>query len=691
MTSGKQRVTILGGGPSGLATAFALSEPHLRDQFEVTIYQMGWRAGGLCHSGRVAPEYWVDQNGTHYLFGCYYDALYLLRQAYEELQRQGDQGFGTFREQLIGRPLVVMKQFFAGEWTNWTVEFPVNDDEIGADRPPLTPLALFRQGVRLVLAGLTDGSLLARVLASAHLTELQKAEVEAVMETADAAARKALEALDSDFGEGSGPIGSIARNLLALCVEGLRDALSLVLVPISTVNVDVLRIWTFLDIGTTIIIGMLREDALGAEMIERLDHYDFRAFLQAHGAHPDSVQSPPVAVWYDAMASFDRGDLKRPNCAAGPTLACLFQMVLAYEQYQSFQLLEEVGDSVIGPITQALRYRGVRFKYFHRIWDVVPGDGCVKQVVMERQAQLKSGDDTTYDPFIAPVNNRKVWPDSPRMEQIATTFGNDPADLTNFYCPRKGPDVVLEQGQDYDLLICALSGPTLKWYTDKLKTGSQRWAGLLSNLQGVETQGLRLWFKPTLTEMGWPTDPPVLSAYTLPYATWEDPTPVLKGESWPPDDAPQTVCHLFGPLAFPEEWPAPWDAAAGQAYLARQQARAEAEGTEWLRTQVHALWPNVTLPEDGRAIDPKTCAQPKALSTPWQIKANSGPGEAYLQLVPGTWKYRFKPSDTDYPGFFAVGDWTRTTFPCGSIEAAVSSGLACGEHIAALYSRPDPL
>ena len=71
----KQRVAIIGGGPSGLSTAFALSDPSLAERFDVTVYQLGWRAGGHCSSGRVPPNWWVDQNGTHYLFGCYAEAI----------------------------------------------------------------------------------------------------------------------------------------------------------------------------------------------------------------------------------------------------------------------------------------------------------------------------------------------------------------------------------------------------------------------------------------------------------------------------------------------------------------------------------------------------------------------------------------------------------------------------------------
>ena len=51
---GKTRVSILGGGLSGLVTAFNLTAPKQQGRYEVTIYQLGWRLGGKCATGRNA-------------------------------------------------------------------------------------------------------------------------------------------------------------------------------------------------------------------------------------------------------------------------------------------------------------------------------------------------------------------------------------------------------------------------------------------------------------------------------------------------------------------------------------------------------------------------------------------------------------------------------------------------------------
>ena len=42
-----KKICILGAGPAGLAAAYGLSATEaLRSEYEVTVYQVGWRAGG---------------------------------------------------------------------------------------------------------------------------------------------------------------------------------------------------------------------------------------------------------------------------------------------------------------------------------------------------------------------------------------------------------------------------------------------------------------------------------------------------------------------------------------------------------------------------------------------------------------------------------------------------------------------
>ena len=51
----RTKVAVLGGGVGGMTAAFELTAtPELRERFDVTVYQLGWRIGGKGASGRNA-------------------------------------------------------------------------------------------------------------------------------------------------------------------------------------------------------------------------------------------------------------------------------------------------------------------------------------------------------------------------------------------------------------------------------------------------------------------------------------------------------------------------------------------------------------------------------------------------------------------------------------------------------------
>ncbi len=73
----RRQVAVLGGGISGLVSAYHLSRtPELREKFEVTVYQQGWRLGGKLASGRNHDKGWrKEEHGLHVWFGFYHNAF----------------------------------------------------------------------------------------------------------------------------------------------------------------------------------------------------------------------------------------------------------------------------------------------------------------------------------------------------------------------------------------------------------------------------------------------------------------------------------------------------------------------------------------------------------------------------------------------------------------------------------------
>ena len=68
------------------AAYYLSSTPALRERFEVTVYQMGWRLGGKGASGRNADACdRIEEHGLHVWGGFYYNAFRTMRACYGAL------------------------------------------------------------------------------------------------------------------------------------------------------------------------------------------------------------------------------------------------------------------------------------------------------------------------------------------------------------------------------------------------------------------------------------------------------------------------------------------------------------------------------------------------------------------------------------------------------------------------------
>ncbi len=700
-----KRIAILGAGPSALTAAWNLSEPGLAH--EITIYTQGWRAGGLCASGRVGAEQWINQNGTHYIFGCYDATVGLLKAAYQVLAQHGDTRFGTLDQQLVPRDLLVIRQLFHNAWTDWVMTMPRRAGAPGQSQKRLEPHESWEHIGKNVFSLLRSDEVKQHVHAADAAAKKEAAEngrgivagirrfVEAVEERLEGAAVDTLSGMIDEAGrlfedvllalDRSGHDGTI--DALATLLAALRDALLVVLEPLGLLSVDAHRLALLVDIGLTVVLGGLRDRAFTKEGLFALDALDFRAWLEKHGARKSSVWSAPIAVWYDSIAAYRGGSQSDPQASTCATLIG-YARLMTYAHAFAYQLSWEAGDSIIGPIVAALQHRGVRFAFFHRVWDVVPSaDGTrVDRVELEQQVALESGDPLGYAPFLdsVPEPGRAVWPDQPNWDQISTpqpdhwvgglaaellhTLPLDPSHaptvrpgLESASYPRLGPTVMLEVGRDFDVVIGAMglpvyarSAPSLIGAWPALKTAH----GVIG---GGDTQSLRFWFRPTLVGLGWTTQAPILSAYAAPFATWEDPTACLHSEQWGTDQ-PHTVAHLFGALDHAQV-PDPGDdlqAPTTAAYL---------NAAAWSTYAGAMLWPGVASRTEPLAIDPQHVVA-------IQVRANVGLDQLYTQILPGTAAARPLPGATPFSNFVICGDWTRTPLLTGTLEGAVEAGVA---------------
>ena len=103
------------------------------------------------------------------------------------------------------------------------------------------------------------------------------------------------------------------------------------------------------------------------EGFRAINDEEFGAWVIRHGGHPDVLQSAFVRGLYDLVFGYDQADPQRPAVAAGVMVFLIGFVLFEYKGAIFWKMTAGMGDVVIAPLYQALRRRGVKFEFFHRI------------------------------------------------------------------------------------------------------------------------------------------------------------------------------------------------------------------------------------------------------------------------------------------------------------------------------------
>jgi uncharacterized protein with NAD-binding domain and iron-sulfur cluster len=737
------RVAILGAGPAGLAAAFALTEtPELRARHAVTIYQMGWRAGGKSATGRAMDKGWrIEQNGSHYLFGCYGNSFALLRRAHEILEEHGVRGFGDYRGHFVPRNLVVAEQDAGdGRWERWFQYFPETPawPDRGGKYP--RPSHYFFVAVQMLLGFLLglvintrdDASRSAAVLA--RLFPLSPFHRGAWARCARAAAlavgfvvdwplavplRLLGRAVTAPFALAApwlrGMIARGAQRAAAAWLRAVRGAARLLdptpwcgerlkrFGPVRRYH----RLRILVELATTAALGVLADRLWQAGRLEAIDGVDLRDWLRRHGASDGddgAADCPLIKVWYDAVVAYEDGDEHRARISAGVSLHAIFRAIATYKGAFAYQMTDEIGDCFIAPIVKALELRGVDFRFFHRVRDVVPGAGAaadtIDELVVEEQIpaerRRKHRMFVTMEPArsngVAP-EARQVWPNRPVFDDDGRApAASDPDEppLDSYFSSRAAACQRLRRGLDFDEVVFALPSEVAKDFPGL--RGRPGWTEMGEKLKSVATQSMRLWFTKSLSELGWSAPGPILSGFAYPYSTWED-----NGQNCGHErfgalgdlQEPRSIATLFGPLRG-EHLPG---TGATPAFLHTPQRLVEKEALRFYEQRVGALWPALERAPADRfsvLVAPASCEGEARFA--WQYaRANVGPLEAYVLALPGTLGHRMRPDESGFRNLYLAGEWTRNGFEVGCVEGAVMSGLCAAAALARRETPPIPI
>jgi uncharacterized protein with NAD-binding domain and iron-sulfur cluster len=138
-TSGRQKVAILGSGVGAMVAAFELTHPDNKaaSQYDVTVYQMGWRLGGkgACQRNRRLNNR-IEEHGLHIWLGFYCNAFAALKSCYDELNRPPGSPLARITDALKPQNFITFMDNYGDRWSRWDLAFePVPGDPWDATPP----------------------------------------------------------------------------------------------------------------------------------------------------------------------------------------------------------------------------------------------------------------------------------------------------------------------------------------------------------------------------------------------------------------------------------------------------------------------------------------------------------------------------------------------------------------------------
>jgi len=721
-------VAVIGGGCGAISAAFELSRPEHRGRYHVTVYQMGWRLGGKGASGR-GPADRIEEHGLHVWLGFYENAFGLLRECYEELDRDPrEHRIADWRDAFYPDPHVGVMEPAAGEggeaeateradavWQPWIGFFTPLEGAPGdplTDRNPFTLRAYLRRTVELLVnllrsarRSLPDdppaGGLRGLAGDAARVAKLGTA---VVLAGAIHAAKLLADLLETV----PAPPADQALRLLDTVSSGVRGWIE----SRARRDDELRRIWEILDLVLAILAGVFRFGLLtDPRGLDALDDYECREWLRLNGASEGSVNSAFVRGLYDLALAYEDGDVERPVLAAGQALRGAARMFFTYRGALFWKMRAGMGDVVFAPFYEVLKRRGVTFEFFHRLENVrlagpeeleAGETPHVEALELDVQARVRG----TYDPLID-VDGLPCWPAEPRWEQLEDgerlrdEMRAEGRTFECFWDHRKVATKTLRVGEDFDFVVLGVGLGAVPHVARELVERDRRWRDMVEKVKTVASQAFQLWLREDVESLGWTGPPLTLAGFVHPFDTWADMRQLLAEERW--GETPRSLAYFCSVLPdLPGERVTDPGYRDDRDLPHRRREEVRRNAVRFLDRDVRHLWPRamrdasgdggrdggfrweLLVDADGEPHPADRPASEARLATQYWT-ANVNPSDRYVLCPPGSPKHRISPLDNTYDNLTVAGDWTYCGFNEGCVEAAVMSGRLAAH---ALSGRP---
>lgn len=442
-----------------------------------------------------------------------------------------------------------------------------------------------------------------------------------------------------------------------------------------------------IDYVFTLVYGVLVDDVV-TKGWDYLDTLNWDDWLKSHGAMPDTIASPLALNTVNLSYQYPNGDTSGRSMMAAGAYAHWTLRSFAYCGHVLYAFAAGTGETIIAPIYEVLKKRGVKFEFFSKVEELVvdaAGTG-IDSVRIGVQATVKGGGD--YEPLFD-VKGLPSWPGEPFYEQLVEgdQMQGKGYDLESWWTPWQPVAArTLKAGVDFDVVVFALSIGAVPYVADQLRQKSQRWDKMVKGVPAVQTQAMQIWLTKSYQELGWsiplpPTGTPLADTWYAPLDGHAELKHLIPLEDWPKTITPKSLWYFCDCLK--EDGPPPDFSDTG--YPGRVRAQVKQTCIDYLNKAIGGLMPGAMLKGGGPGGQPEmnfgllANTSPTALAGPTNFetqfwRANIDPTERYVTSPPGSTAVRLVAWDTDFHNLVIAGDWAYTGLNVGSVECTVMSG-----------------
>jgi uncharacterized protein with NAD-binding domain and iron-sulfur cluster len=707
----KRRIVIVGGGVAGLTAAFELTRTRkLRAQHAVTIYQLGWRAGGKCASGRDGEGRNIE-HGLHIWFGFYENAFRLMRRVYRLWKPPGEQRITTPKQAFRPHKFTPIGNGDVQNPDIYDVEFPFNNKIPGVGHVDLSAGACLANIVNLVIDfyGRTlqanksiqpaeptvtlDGASVSLLTRRRYLSGQFAAHTQQTVGNCLAIAATSLSHMDEE-------LISFGSDDIELVRKTLRGASSAVRKSNLAGTRDGDLLIQALDLAVAFIIGIITDILIEQRSIAQIDGEDFRDWLIRCGADPAIARkSPLVKALYDTMFQYPGGRLDGASYGAGTAAQVVLRMLATYKGAFAWTLQAGAGEVIIAPLFDVLRKRCVKFRFFHKLTDIqIARDGnAITSLRFDQQVKLTIPD-SIYEP-VKMVGGLSGWGAAPDWSIIENGKVLEAAkvDLESYWYHQRVEDpVTLKRGDDFDDVILAVPPAAFRNLGHKEREGGEHsesetspngdlfelrknFAEMTEKLQLVPSLSVQLWSNKSLAYLGWNKPSPALVSGPDPLDIWADMSQLLDYE--PHTTTPPAVTlHYLCDVLDSELYKQP-PHQTGIQLMADQIARGLT--VYWLNHRAWSLWPKAATKGtfDWSVLFAPATRTGEARLDAQHIRANISPVDCCVATAAGTTAWRLQTDGSGVGHLFLAGTWIDTGFNTECVEAAVMSGMQAARAI----------